>query len=299
MKTNKFLDEIPSISKEEKEKVKKKLLVLNTLKDSLKEQYKKADTGEKKRVLKQVALGTTIKNIKLSDYGYEQGTWNFFEASFPADGVDGAIKRKLDQRVSYGHDITNAEEAYSFLLDNVNVEIHYFSETNIEQMNQIILNVVVPVKGTMTLHHIIYDRQNKHTIYYKTLSCICDENEPCVYGEDMKQHDLVQQQQTNERENMRLKQKREENTQSSLALSADDRTKSNSKKKITILSLVKLTPKDLPLLPLQLNSINKDFDISTGHDLRHKSEILTTQKRQNVPKRRNEIDKKKPKESNA
>ncbi|CAG5055821.1 unnamed protein product [Parnassius apollo] len=49
-KTNKFLDEVPSISKEEKEKVKKKLLVLNTLKDSLKEQYKKADTGEKKHI---------------------------------------------------------------------------------------------------------------------------------------------------------------------------------------------------------------------------------------------------------
>ncbi|CAG4992259.1 unnamed protein product, partial [Parnassius apollo] len=208
---------------------------------------------------------------RLSDYGYEKGKG-------PADGVGGAIKRKLDQRVAHGHDITNAEEAYSYLLDNVNVEIHYVSETNIEQMNQMILNDVVPVKGTMTLHQIIYDRQSKHTIYYKTLSCICDKNEPCVYGEDMKQRDLVQQQQTNERENMRLKQKREENTQSSLALSADDRTKSNSKKKITILSSVKLTPKDIPLLPLQLKTINKDFEISTGHDLRQKSQILTTQK---------------------
>lgn len=64
-KTNKFLDEIPSISKEEKEKVKKKLLVLNTLTDSLTEQYKKADTREEKRALKRVALGTTIKKYKV------------------------------------------------------------------------------------------------------------------------------------------------------------------------------------------------------------------------------------------
>lgn len=71
--------------------------------------------------------------------------------------------------------------------------------------------------------------------------------------------------------------------------SADDRTERNSKKKVSILFSVK-TPKNIPLLPLKLKSFNKDFDIFTGHDLRQKSEILTSQKRQNPPKRRNEID---------
>lgn len=62
---------------------------------------------------------------RLTDYEFRQGTWNFFEASHgkgPADGT-GSIKRELDQHVAHGHDIINAEEAYSYLLDNVNVEI--------------------------------------------------------------------------------------------------------------------------------------------------------------------------------
>lgn len=131
--------------------------------------------------------------------------------------------RKLDQHVAHGHDITNAEEAYSYLLANVNVEIQYVSETDIQQLNEMIPIDVIPVKGTMKLHQIIYNQLNKHQIYYRTLSCICEEGEPCVCGEDMKHHDLVQLQQTNEQKNIRPEQKREENTQSSSALSTDDR----------------------------------------------------------------------------
>ncbi|CAH2093341.1 unnamed protein product [Euphydryas editha] len=130
----------------------------------------------------------------------EHGISSKLPTEGPADGVGGAIKRKLDQHVAHGHDITNAEEAYSYLLHNVKVDIYYVSETDIEQMNQIISNDVIPIEVVMT-------------------------------------------------------------------------------------------SKNLPLLPLQPESINNDFDIYTGHILHEKSEILTTQKRQKLTKKPIDVDK--------
>lgn len=107
---------------------------------------------------------------RLSDYTFEEGTWNFFEASHgkgPADGVGGAIKRKLDHHVAHGHDIINAEEAYSYLQDNTKVRTYYVSQNDINEISQMIPSNVIPLKGTMKLHQIIYNGQDKHKIYYR------------------------------------------------------------------------------------------------------------------------------------
>lgn len=64
-KTNQFLEELPSISQEEKEKVKKKIFLLNTLTDCLKESYNNADTHEKKTVLKNIALNETARKYEM------------------------------------------------------------------------------------------------------------------------------------------------------------------------------------------------------------------------------------------
>lgn len=62
-KTNQFLKSI-SVSDEDKQKIKKKLLFMNTLTNSLKSEYENADSNEKKLILKKVAQCDTAEKYK-------------------------------------------------------------------------------------------------------------------------------------------------------------------------------------------------------------------------------------------
>lgn len=130
---------------------------------------------------------------RCSDYGFQFGTWNFFEASHgkgPADGVGGAIKRQLDSQIAHGHDITDAMEAYEYLKNsNTKVKIFYIHENKVDEMTKMIPNDVVPIQGTMKVHQIATNRDG--WIKYKWLSCFdCEKNTycDCYYT---KEHQLI------------------------------------------------------------------------------------------------------------
>lgn len=129
-------------------------------------------------------------NIK--EYGFEYATWNFFEASHgkgPADGVGGALKRQLDNHISHGNDITNAKEAYDYLMVNSKVKMFYVNENDIQKMTKNIPENIIPIKGTMKLHQIVTDGNT--TIKYKLLSCFDCQKNICCDCYYTKEHELL------------------------------------------------------------------------------------------------------------
>lgn len=129
---------------------------------------------------------------KIKEYGFEYATWNFFEASHgkgPADGVGGALKRQLDNHISHGNDITNAQEAYDYLMVNSKVKMFYINENDIQKMTKNIPANVIPIKGTMQLHQIVTDVNT--AIKYKLLSCFDCHKNICCDCYYTKEHELL------------------------------------------------------------------------------------------------------------
>lgn len=72
-----------------------------------------------------------------------------------ADGIGGSVKRQLDKRVSYGHDITNATDAHQILQATMkSVKSFYVSDGDIRNMKKLIPDVLRAVPGTMQLDQI-------------------------------------------------------------------------------------------------------------------------------------------------
>lgn len=125
------------------------------------------------------------------DLGFPYSTWNFFESAHgkgAADGIGGAIKRKLDSLVCYGSDITDAESAYR-ILNETETKIRLF------YVPEILENVNIqlyPVPGTMALHQ-LRNSQSENKIIYRTLSCFCNKvlNPGYCHCLDIKEHNLT------------------------------------------------------------------------------------------------------------
>lgn len=85
-------------------------------------------------------------------------TWSFSESGHSkgvADDIGGAVKRQLDRRVAYGHDVTDADHAYQHLSASMkSVKCFKVSDSNIENMNKIIPRDLKAVPQTMKLHQI-------------------------------------------------------------------------------------------------------------------------------------------------
>ncbi|CAK1593400.1 unnamed protein product [Parnassius mnemosyne] len=90
---------------------------------------------------------------------FDYGTRSFFEAAYGkglADGVGGAVKRKLDQLVAYKHDIPSAEAAYDLLKkQETEVKIFYVPEKDITAIQKTIPDNLIPLTGTIQVHQII------------------------------------------------------------------------------------------------------------------------------------------------
>ena len=68
---------------------------------------------------------------KFFDYGFQNGTWNYCEASHgkgAADGVGGVLKRTADRLVKQGTDLPNAFAVYEHLVNIINVELYFVNE---------------------------------------------------------------------------------------------------------------------------------------------------------------------------
>lgn len=147
---------------------------------------------------------------RLKEFGFQYATWNYFEASHgkgPADGVGGALKRRLDNHISHGNDITNAKEAYDYLKANSKVKVFYIKENDIQEMIKMIPDNIIPIKGTMKLHQIVMD--GKETVKYKWLSCFDCEKYICCDCYYTEEHKLVKTNTVTEQETVLWGKKRQ------------------------------------------------------------------------------------------
>ncbi|CAG4966406.1 unnamed protein product [Colias eurytheme] len=133
-------------------------------------------------------------NKLISEDIFDYATWSYFEASHgkgPADGVGGAIKRKLDDLVAYGHDVPSAEVAYDLLkAQESDVIKFYISEENITKMQDLIPDNLLALPGTMKVHQIICN--NSESVFYRDVSCFCGtENRGLCQCYDCKEHTFI------------------------------------------------------------------------------------------------------------
>jgi len=115
---------------------------------------------------------------KFFDYGFENGNWNYFEASHgkgAADGVGGVLKRTADRLVKQGTDLPNALVVYEHLVNIANVELYFVNEgavsNAVSKLNQV--GDLPTVPGTMSLHQIHVNSRNPGKLFYRDVSCFC------------------------------------------------------------------------------------------------------------------------------
>lgn len=107
-------------------------------------------------------------------------TWNFTEAGHgkgPMDGVGGAMKRRADEYVMHGSDITSARD---FINTSKKSNIYITEIPNadvIEMKREVQTTTVQPISNIMKCHQVTYCRE---IMYSRTLSCfICKPSEYC------------------------------------------------------------------------------------------------------------------------
>ncbi|CAG9787961.1 unnamed protein product [Diatraea saccharalis] len=107
--------------------------------------------------------------------GFPYSTWNFSEAGHDkgaADGVGGALKRRLDDLVKHGTDIPDAHTAYTLIKNSdTAIMIFYIREDDIAKNS--VEEDLVPVPQTMMLHQIC-NTDKTNVIRFRFLSCFCD-----------------------------------------------------------------------------------------------------------------------------
>lgn len=127
----------------------------------------------------------------IEDKMFSYGTWSFFESSHgkgAADGVGGSLKRTLDKQIAFGRDICSARDAFDVLKRrSKKVKLFYVSEEDIQQKLTKIPQNLVPIKGSMQLHQLVYcDGELK----YRDLSCFCGPSRGLCCCFDIQKHNL-------------------------------------------------------------------------------------------------------------
>lgn len=119
-----------------------------------------------------------LLNLFTEKLRLKSSTWSFSESGHGksvADGIGGAVKRKLDGLVTYGHDITNGLDAYNNLKNVLkNIKCFYVCDGDIKRLAKLLAKNITPVPGTMQIHQIICDLKNLNTVLYRPLSCFCE-----------------------------------------------------------------------------------------------------------------------------
>lgn len=111
------------------------------------------------------------------DLGFEEVSWNYFEASHgkgAPDGIGGSLKRTADRLIRLGTDIASAEELYQVLSNRSNIKLYLIEPADIDQKaNKLseLMRSLRPVPGTMKLHQVLCMTRGK--ISYRNVSCLC------------------------------------------------------------------------------------------------------------------------------
>ncbi|WAR15520.1 hypothetical protein MAR_005625, partial [Mya arenaria] len=114
--------------------------------------------------------------IKEKEFGFDDIKWSFFEAGHGKGVLDakgGAVKRRADNVLKYGGDITCAAIVFTTLSEDFNVKMYLVKEEWIEEERTLLNNIVLkPVSGTLNFHQVICDIKEGQ-ITYRHLSCLC------------------------------------------------------------------------------------------------------------------------------
>ena len=116
---------------------------------------------------------------QLQYFGFDRGTWNFFEAGHgkgAADGVGAALKRKADKLIAFGNDIKDAHQFYEMIRHDTKVKMFFIEEQDIDFFEVAVPNNLPTLKGTMNIHQIATTLQNTKLIKYRDISCFCGED---------------------------------------------------------------------------------------------------------------------------
>lgn len=85
-------------------------------------------------------------------------TWNFLEArdgKGPADGIGAAVKRQADSLVAKGIDLPTGKVMFEQLLNQPStVKLMYKTEGEIEEMDSLLPDGLLTIKGTMQIHQV-------------------------------------------------------------------------------------------------------------------------------------------------
>ncbi|WAR22348.1 LOW QUALITY PROTEIN: hypothetical protein MAR_016322 [Mya arenaria] len=115
-----------------------------------------------------------LASVKGKEFGFNDIKWSFFEAGHGKgvpDAIGGAVKRRADNVLKYGGDITSA--ASFFTTEDSNVKMYLVKEECIEEEWILLKNTALkPVPGTLNLHQVLCDIKEGQ-IAYRPLSCLC------------------------------------------------------------------------------------------------------------------------------
>ncbi|CAH2097033.1 unnamed protein product [Euphydryas editha] len=118
-----------------------------------------------------------LHNLFTSKLKLDYSTWSFTESGHGkgvADGIGGAVKRSLDRQVAYGKDVMNSSQAYDLLNKSMkSVKCFHIQDPEIENIVKIIPKDLSVVPGTMKIHQIVSNSQNKNIMKHRTHSCFC------------------------------------------------------------------------------------------------------------------------------
>lgn len=92
------------------------------------------------------------------ELGFQKVTWNFLEAGDgkgPADGIGAAVKRQADSLVAKGIDLPTGKVMFEQLLNQpLTVKLMYITEGEIEEMDSLLPDGLLTIKGTMQIHQV-------------------------------------------------------------------------------------------------------------------------------------------------
>ena len=116
----------------------------------------------------------------LFNYGFELGTWNFFEASHgkgAADGVGAVVKRTADRLVNQGIDLPTPMDVYNHVSPATSIHLFYVDAQAVKEADGI-FNALAPqdlplLPGTMSVHQLYACKCNPGSLTYRDVSCFC------------------------------------------------------------------------------------------------------------------------------
>lgn len=121
-----------------------------------------------------------LASTNLPNHGFEKVFWNFFEAGHGKgvpDAVGGALKRRADNEVKFGSDITSAD-AFVACMSKSERFCCTVLDREIKKEQQLLEGVQLkPIPGTMKLHQLIF--MKNYEIASRNLSCVCQKAINC------------------------------------------------------------------------------------------------------------------------